>query len=1417
MNFSPLLVSTALLALSLSARAEATSDKPTPQGPDVSLSQHRSEIVLNGIWKFQPDHDAAAPSKEEWGLIAVPGIWRSGGWAHGGGPMPGIIAKGKGAAWEQSEQEAHRAWYERTIEIPAAWAGRRILIDFQRVSTDAEVFINGKSCGRVAWPYGSVDITGAVEPGNAATLRVLVVTADQPEQSIVWMGTTAGQNEVVESTANGGITGEVFLRSEPMGAHVESVFVKPSVREKKVDLDLDLVDVREAGEVEVRARMINPATGEEEKTFEATILVNAAPEQTVSVSWPWSDPRLWDVGQPELYRLLVSVKGAGLEDEFAETFGFREFWIDGRDFYLNGKLFRPRPVLAEVLGRETFKEAEMDGRLRGFLGAGFNLVQLWPVDHFARGNAGAHRELFAERASTLGVPVIGVAASMNSSVYDSQYRLIWEEKRADWQARMQRDLKRFRNEPSIVMWGTSGNLFNHPGDQDPRNVGRRDFVPADKEQRQRPAGEEGLAAIRQADPTRPVFTHAGNRVGDVFTVNNYLNLIPLQEREEWFSEWAKTGDMPYLAIEFGNPVHCDMHRGRNSFGGAVTSEPWLTEFAAGFLGPDVYTNEGRAYRSAIQSRFDSGKAWLNWHDDRSPLRLDPNFQALQSHLMEGTWRAWRTWGVSGMLHWNLVDNSLFARRQLKSLETPFVPGMRGAWDGTLDPSQLSLFSPDGGWRALPAAETMTSLIRPELSWIAGPEDRFTDKTHIFRPEEKVEKSVVLINDGRKAKSYTGTWKIQAGETVWNSSVVEGELQPGEILYLPVSADVPKDAAGPGTITWQGKIGTADQKDEFSFVVLSPGTPAVPIRLWDPVGKTSQWLEARGIPFQNWDGETTTDLVVIGRESLSSADELPGDLKTFVENGGRLLVMAQDPDWLRRALGWRVSRFASRTVFPIPTAPESFSTIDPALLRDWRGAATLLDPRPRYDVTQIPTFGWRWGQSGVVASGAVEKPHHSGWTPLFEAEFDLAYSPLMELPFGRGRVLYSAFDVEDRDEPAAAEIFARIADYAANVPVAPRSEKTFFFGSDALAAWLDSTGVVYERAQKVPPIADLLIIEPDTSLDLSALEKLAEKGCRILVLPTPDGAATPVSTERKKGFAGTRGEIAAWPELQGLSVSDLRFRSDLPWTILNPADGLEVTADGLFARKALGKGTVLFTQLAPWSLPADEKTWLRFTRWRQTRALSQVLANLGATFQTDETFFAPRSDKDTPQIAGMWKMQMTQSFPSAKDPEIRTADPGISPQAKALVQTEADESQMRDVLLPALLPELDEADGEVVFRKEIELPESWAGRVLRLNLGILDDYDEVFFNGQRIGGMNISDPEPWATKRSYRVGAGIARAGKNVIAVRLFDDYDGGGFAGQPLDMSLSVVGEKKSEPKWYHTDYWEDFELGDEPYRYYRW
>ncbi len=145
--------------------------------PVEAVTPKRSEMVLNDLWLFQP---ALGPAADEptgqWGWARVPGAWERGGWDAL--RYEGVLALGTGGPWEGLKTETpsqsfpvvalrgvDRAWYEREVTIPADWAGKRIVLDLDRVSTDARVFVNGRECGLINWPGGRVDVSSAIRAG----------------------------------------------------------------------------------------------------------------------------------------------------------------------------------------------------------------------------------------------------------------------------------------------------------------------------------------------------------------------------------------------------------------------------------------------------------------------------------------------------------------------------------------------------------------------------------------------------------------------------------------------------------------------------------------------------------------------------------------------------------------------------------------------------------------------------------------------------------------------------------------------------------------------------------------------------------------------------------------------------------------------------------------------------------------------------------------------------------------------------------------------------------------------------------------------------------------------------------------------------------------------------------------------------
>lgn len=87
------------------------------------------------------------------------------------------------------------------------------------------------------------------------------------------------------------------------------------------------------------------------------------------------------------------------------------------------------------------------------------------------------------------------------------------------------------------------------------------------------------------------------------------------------------------------------------------------------------------------------------------------------------------------------------------------------------------------------------------------------------------------------------------------------------------------------------------------------------------------------------------------------------------------------------------------------------------------------------------------------------------------------------------------------------------------------------------------------------------------------------------------------------------------------------------------------------------------------------------------------------------------------------------------------------------------------------------NGVVWFRREFELTAELAAQDLELSLGAIDDFDHSYVNGELVGSMPDGTPNAFQTPRRYVVPRALLRPGRNVVAVRVFDHFGEGGFAG----------------------------------------
>jgi hypothetical protein len=247
---------------------------------------------------------------------------------------------------------------------------------------------------------------------------------------------------------------------------------------------------------------------------------------------------------------------------------------------------------------------------------------------------------------------------------------------------------------------------------------------------------------------------------------------------------------------------------------------------------------------------------------------------------------------------------------------------------------------------------------------------------------------------------------------------------------------------------------------------------------------------------------------------------------------------------------------------------------------------------------------------------------------------------------------------------------------------------------------------------------------------------------------------------------------------------------------------------------------VFCQLDTTLLDADTIAYNRLTRWRWTRALSQLAGNLGIACLGDDRLVHPILPPDRIALTGRWKAALTAPLPEIGASDPKPKDAGPSPAALALVAAQADEKAMQEVSVPGPWENYGRnwQDGEGVFRRTVEIPAHWAGRDLILSLGAVDDFDTAYFDGTAVGTTNIDTPAFWSHPRRYAIPGKLVKPGRHVIAVRVFDHFGGGGLVGNPDQLHLETRVPMSAQPaSLYHADYRADFPLGDDPYRYYRW
>jgi beta-galactosidase len=454
--------------------------------PMHSLS-HPDRVSLDGQWRFQllrRPTDTIAP---EWSEATVPGLWTMAGtWDK---PHYTNVQMPFAGRPPEIPDINPTGVYERDFEIPATWAGRRVVLQVGAAESVLLVALNGVEIGigKDSHLASEFDLTPHLRPG-ANTLRLTVVK---------WSDATYVEDQ--DQWWHGGISRSVFLYATgPM--YLADVKAIAGLADDLTTGDLDLsvlvglptgalepgwtIEARLDGMAETlehelatldpraletwtpdnqrlmyRAASGLPLSADDAARW-STVYRQMAPPldglATRHLEVPGVEP--WSAERPRRYGLRIALRSPAGEivEEATVRIGFRRVEIRGVDLLINGRRVYLRGVNRHDFDQHTGRVIAADSmradlvQMKQF---GFNAVR---TSHYPNDPA------FLDLADELGLYVIDEAdieshAFQTTLSDDSRYL-------DQWVTRVSRMAERDKNHPSVILWSLgneSGHGLNH--------------------------------------------------------------------------------------------------------------------------------------------------------------------------------------------------------------------------------------------------------------------------------------------------------------------------------------------------------------------------------------------------------------------------------------------------------------------------------------------------------------------------------------------------------------------------------------------------------------------------------------------------------------------------------------------------------------------------------------------------------------------------------------------------------------------------------------------------------------------------------------------------------------------------------------------------------------------------------------------
>ncbi len=852
-----------------------------------SLAGPRTEMSLDGDWLFMPTYQCddesvaadAAADDSDWHVMNVPDFWTPIRiWLHGETmPSPsGEQHKGVSDTYYQMETKrcedytfdysrTKGAWYRQWVDLPKEIKGRDVRLSFDAVSKKADVYVNGYKAASHVGMFGSfdVDISRFVKPGrNLIALRVSR-EIDGREMS----GSEAMENyyssvrKDVEDNkddrqANKEIITDIphgFFGDNPAGIwqpvklviteplYLSDVFIQPSMTGSRFEIELTKTDSKKQ-KISLDVDIKDKSTGE--RLYSGTLLsdmVMKTGKEVFQASVEGLSPKLWEPSTPNLYDFIFSIKDKdGKEiDRLKISSGFRTFEAKDGFLYLNGRKFwlRGGNHIPFTLGMNN---SELADKFMGLMKAG-NV-------NSTRTHTTPWNELWLAAADRNGIAVSFEGTwswlMIHSTPIPSDATLdLW---RTEWLQVM----KRFRNHPSVIFWTVNNEMKFYDLDSDDDRAKQKFHIISD-----------AVKEMREVDPTRPVSFDSNymrrngeNRFGKEFiaTVDdgdiddnhgyyNWYDFSLFRFFNGEFQKQFKTAGRPLISQEMST-----------GYPNAETGHPTRSYQ---LIHQNPFTLVGyEAYDFADPANFLKVQSFITGELAEALRRSNPEAAGIM-HFAYMTWFR-QCYDKNKITPW---PTYYALKRALQPILVSAELWGRNFYAGDSIATRIYVVNDDEKGRDLSPSVLRWSLTDHGKVLSSG-ESAFPAVEYYGR--EYIEPRIVIPEDAVANKTYA---KLNI-ELINEGSLVSGNCY--DICIAPRSWNIPERGELPD-------IGLLAE-DSMSYVFDTLGISYKPYTTVDGMLKG-----------------TKDNSVAVLSKIPSLSDEDVSKLRSFVDNGGRLIIMNSD--------------------------------------------------------------------------------------------------------------------------------------------------------------------------------------------------------------------------------------------------------------------------------------------------------------------------------------------------------------------------------------------------------------------------------------------------------------------------------------------------------------------------------------------